>query len=206
MKICTKCKQEKPESAFYLDKRRNHLCAECRQCTIARTNVYRKNNRPRINAAQKLRPRKPCKLSNEQRLNRNAWQRAWQKAHRAEQSASQQRWKDQNPEKVRAKNRRWRSNNLETARTHERNSRLKRNGVEGICTGDDVNLIFKAQMGKCAYCRIKLGPKFHRDHIIPLSKGGTNWPRNVQLTCVRCNLKKLNRNPIDFARSLGRLL
>jgi 5-methylcytosine-specific restriction endonuclease McrA len=44
------------------------------------------------------------------------------------------------------------------------------------------------------------------DHIVPLSKGGSNWPRNIQLTCRFCNHSKRAHDPVDFSRKLGALL
>jgi hypothetical protein len=34
------------------------------------------------------------------------------------------------------------------------------------------------------------GKLFHVDHIIPISKGGTNNINNLRLTCPKCNLSK----------------
>lgn len=41
----------------------------------------------------------------------------------------------------------------------------------------------------CAYCGRK-DVKFHVDHILPLSRGGRDELKNLQLLCVRCNLSK----------------
>ncbi|WP_214770767.1 HNH endonuclease signature motif containing protein [Exiguobacterium sp. s133] len=43
----------------------------------------------------------------------------------------------------------------------------------------------------CAHCGRKDG-SFHVDHIVPLSRGGTDELKNLQLLCAQCNLKKSN--------------
>ena len=54
----------------------------------------------------------------------------------------------------------------------------------------------RAQDGKCALCKesmtLKKGdPHFATvDHIIPLSLGGEDSPKNKQLACYSCNTKK----------------
>lgn len=112
-------------------------------------------------------------------------------AHREKQSAYHKQWKLDNPERVRA--------------LHMKRNALKR-GTVGSFTADDVRAIFKAQKGKCAYCRTKLGKKYHVDHIVALINGGTNDRRNIQITCPPCNLRKNRKDPIDYARSQGMLL
>ena len=48
--------------------------------------------------------------------------------------------------------------------------------------------VWKRDDGRCAYC--KSNKKLEYDHIIPVSKGGSNTARNIQLLCERCNRSK----------------
>jgi 5-methylcytosine-specific restriction endonuclease McrA len=43
------------------------------------------------------------------------------------------------------------------------------------------------------------------DHVLPLSRGGSNGPENLQLLCPKCNLVKGSRHPDDWARENGLL-
>lgn len=62
------------------------------------------------------------------------------------------------------------------------------------------------QGGKCAICGTRIGKSTHIDHIVPVSRGGSDARYNLQLTHPDCNLRKLAKDPLDFARELGRLL
>ncbi len=57
----------------------------------------------------------------------------------------------------------------------------------------------RAANGKCAYCLTSIEKRYHIDHVIPLTRGGSNWPMNLALACVRCNTSKGNRLNWKFA-------
>ena len=50
--------------------------------------------------------------------------------------------------------------------------------------------------GICWICRVAAGTTI--DHVIPLSKGGTNWPANLRPACKACNSRKHNRSYKNF--------
>jgi len=73
---------------------------------------------------------------------------------------------------------------------HDRNKRAKRRGAEGKHSAEDIARIWNEQEGLCAICGMPLDGTEHVDHIIPLSRGGSNWPDNIQLLCPPCNMTK----------------
>jgi 5-methylcytosine-specific restriction endonuclease McrA len=79
-------------------------------------------------------------------------------------------------------------------------------GADGQTTASDVRRIYEQQRGRCADCRKSLRRGYHADHIVALAIGGSNWPRNIQLLCPPCNIRKAAKHPIAWARELGRLL
>jgi len=57
---------------------------------------------------------------------------------------------------------------------------------------DEVKeFVWRRDQGKCVKCGSQENIEF--DHIIPLSKGGSNTARNIQLLCERCNREKSNK-------------
>lgn len=67
-------------------------------------------------------------------------------------------------------------------------------------------LLRNIQKDRCAICSRKLHGKGHLDHIHPLARGGDHKPDNLQFLCAPCNLSKSDKDPIDYMRSIGRLL
>jgi len=54
---------------------------------------------------------------------------------------------------------------------------------------DSVRLfVWQRDQGKCIKCGSK--EKLEFDHVIPVSKGGSNTERNIQLLCEQCNRTK----------------
>lgn len=51
--------------------------------------------------------------------------------------------------------------------------------------------VWRRDKGRCVKCDSKENLEF--DHIIPISKGGSNTERNIQLLCQKCNRKKSSK-------------
>ena len=48
--------------------------------------------------------------------------------------------------------------------------------------------VWRRDGGKCVKCGSR--EKLEYDHIIPISKGGSNTARNIELLCEKCNRTK----------------
>ena len=79
-------------------------------------------------------------------------------------------------------------------RAYTQNSRA---AGKGKVTGEELARLQNRQGGKCGICG-KPFNEFHIDHIIPLSRGGSNTIGNLQLTHSTCNLKKGSKSPEDL--------
>ena len=63
--------------------------------------------------------------------------------------------------------------------------------LDAYFTLDDWNKILKESNNCCVRCGASINLTI--DHIIPLSKDGTNFPNNLQPLCRSCNAKKSNK-------------
>jgi hypothetical protein len=51
--------------------------------------------------------------------------------------------------------------------------------------------VWRRDQSRCVDCRGRERLEF--DHIIPISRGGSNTARNIELRCERCNRRKADR-------------
>jgi hypothetical protein len=93
---------------------------------------------------------------------------------------------------------RYRENNKDKIAHRNRLSKAKRKKAEGYYKIEDIVSKLKLQNGDCFWCLTELNDKFHIEHVIPLAKGGTNWPDNIVISCATCNFQKKDKMPEDW--------
>jgi 5-methylcytosine-specific restriction endonuclease McrA len=147
--------------------------------------------------------------------------RKWDKANPEKAAAYSRKWKGATPEKVHESYRnyyeankekeierslKWQKEHPERGRLsqHRRRTRLK---GKGDYTIDELKAQFEQQEGFCFYCGELLYASFnkdiHVDHMIPLSRGGSNTIENIVISCATCNLRKGTKTSEEFTRSLS---
>lgn len=175
--------------------------ARQRAMTNARVEKWRAKNPEKRKAMDKA-----YLLNSENLERRRAAQAKWRAEHREYNCEVSAKWRVENRTRDLIRKKAYLACHPERAKAASAKSRAKRLSAEGRFTASDIRRMIVDQRGKCAYCRKPFGSNYHIDHIIPLAKGGTNWPKNLQITCDNCNRTKHTAHPIEFARKFGMLL
>jgi len=169
----------------------------CRRCGLpkpATDRHFRKNPQSRYGLDALC---KPCvfimgKASKQANLEaRNAYTAWYSETHKEEIKERSKRW--------------YQDGGKETVKANTRNRRARLRQAEGTHTAKDIQAQYQRQKGKCYYCHEHVGRKYHVDHVIPVSRGGSNDPSNLVIACHSCNESKNDRLPHEWARG-GRLL
>jgi hypothetical protein len=195
LKTCSKCKIEQPRSEFSPNKRnKDGLGSHCKTCRRAygaqyrqrpesakyqynyrRTEEYREKARSRYHNDEAYRQRKD-ELSRQRQ--QTPKYKTWHRQHRQSEAGRLAR------------------------RANNQNRLARLNGSNGKVTQGDIQLMLRSQKGRCWYCQTKLD-KYHIEHRAPLSRGGSNHPSNLVLSCPTCNLSKGAKFPHEW---IGRLI
>lgn len=105
-------------------------------------------------------------------------------------------WRKSNPEKYKQSLYGWRDKNPEKLRAISNRRRARRASAAGHCTAAQIDARFEYHGNRCIYCGC--GGKMTIEHLIPLSRGGTNWPANIAPSCLSCNATKHDRTHAEF--------
>lgn len=110
-----------------------------------------------------------------------------------------------NPEAVKRRVRAWIVAHPVEARAQSQRRRGRERSAEGTHTAADLQAQYERQRSRCYWCGQTIDSEYHVDHIVPLSKGGSNWPENLVIACPQCNQSKGDKLPHEWPKS-GRLL
>lgn len=115
------------------------------------------------------------------------------------------RWRKDNPDKHEQAKRKWENENYEQHRESSQvrgvRYRAKQAGVEGNYTAEQWAALCDQYGNVCLRCG--KAEKLTVDHVVPLSKGGSNSIDNLQPLCRSCNTAK-GQKTTDYRNGAGR--
>lgn len=232
-KSCSKCKQLKPATLEYFPaakELKTGFHSWCHECHANAGREYYAKHRDKIREKQRidyvtnpekfLAPkRQKYKEDPVYREKAKKQLKDWNKNNPEKSALSVKKSRSKHKIKRAEYNRGWRAKNPERVREHTRRDALKRDPIarraneakrraakkqsNGSYTSNDVELQRLSQKGLCWHCGKPVGDEYHIDHLIPLSRGGSNNPRNIVISCPHCNLSKHDKFPHEWN---GRLL
>lgn len=155
---------------------------------------------------------------------RAAYYKEWAAQNKEKIRQYQKQWNEDNADAMRQKKREWRSANREKVnflkkaryannpevkeqvskwfaahpevkKAAKHNRRAKERTAAGKFTGQEFIDLCAMYGNKCLCCGSS--DKLTADHVVPLSKGGTNFIENIQPLCLPCNKHKGTR-VIDY--------
>lgn len=111
------------------------------------------------------------------------------------------RYYEENKEVLREKNKQYRMNNIERIRHNINAYKTKRRGLPATLTVDEWKQILKFYNNLCAYCGQESNI-LHKEHKIPVSRGGGYTRENIVPACPSCNSSKRSKTPEEFEEYL----
>lgn len=189
--VCLECAREKSKEKYHSDE-------SSRISRLEKQKEYRNENKELFAERYKAFYQK----NRERLLKQDAEYRA---NNKEKEAARHKIYRQARLQECLQRERRYRENNKEAVQ-----AKLARRRGMIAAAGDsfkpgDVKKILLLQKGRCAGCGNKI-PKYHIDHIKPLSKGGSNSKGNIQLLCQGCNLAKAAKLPEVWANERGLLI
>lgn len=139
------------------------------------------------------------------RAKRNAARRVYTATHLEQERERSKAYKQGHVEEVKASGKKYRGAHRLRIRLVEHNRRARLKSAEGKYTVEDLDKQFRSQKGRCYYCGKEVGDAWHPDHVVPISRGGSNFPDNIVISCPQCNMRKNDKLPHEWAEG-GRLL
>lgn len=193
-KRCTKCGHEYPLTTEFWHKHKSKkfgYSGYCKSCAKEYNRNYYVRNSDKIKSAT-------TEWLNNNRDKKRLYSQRSYETHKEARQEYHRQYRESNREKVNRASRKSQIKNPDRVRETWRNRRLRKKNIEGTFTEIQVRELYQKQSGLCFHCGVSLNNVFHRDHWIPITKGGSNWIENIRLLCPHCNHSKQNKLPHEW--------
>jgi hypothetical protein len=222
-KQCLRCNKYKPATLEFFNaysRSKDGLRTPCREC---RKKEYYEHHEKNLQRSKDYQKRTGYSRQYSKTEQGQASQERYRKSHRERRNQQHKEWYANNKEhaqaytriynrtykeeikqreqerrkssdylqKRRETGRRYAASNLERRRVLQHRRSIKMSSGKSF-TLADVRKQYANQKGKCYYCHEKL-TAYHIDHVIPLSRGGTNDAFNIVIACPACNMHKKDK-------------
>lgn len=204
-KVCKSCNTERPVSDFRFHKRDGYV-SHCKTCGKKLAKEYRETHSAKVKENQRrYRESHGLQISyynRKYRLGRKEYQRLYQARYRLEHPETQKRYRDTHKSQCIERAKSWRARNPDKVRLSRRRHKVKRRCADGFYSEKEWLEILWLYDNRCVCCGISakdtvLG-KLTPDHVIPITKGGSNYIENIQPMCLPCNRRKSNLVLLDY--------
>lgn len=210
-KICSECKVEKPMTKEYFYTRKiskDGFRNQCKTCVIERSNNYYEDNKEEViervaeyyknNTEKVIDYNKRYYGENKERISKRDKlyyenNRDYYQQYRDDNKEYKTQWKKENRNHLI----KYRQLNINKSRAAWHKYIAKKRQLPNTLTNNEWDSIVEDFGGRCAYCGIEedkaikeTGHKLHREHFIPLSKGGGYTHSNIIPSCRSCNSSK----------------
>lgn len=112
-------------------------------------------------------------------------------------------WAAKNPERQRELRQAWKRRNPDAVRADTNRRRARLVSATGTHTDREWQRLKARFGGLCYYCR--QAPATTRDHVVPLSRGGSDSIGNILPACLSCNSRKHSRTIMEWRVRLWRM-
>jgi len=211
-KMCGKCQQYKDYGEFGKNAiGKDGLHSLCKKCRAANMKVYREQNRDKIATyLTETREKRSAQKASYRITHREqvaAYDATYYATHKKAIAMTKAAWRASHHDQDIVRHAVWAKNNPEKCRAKTNRRRARKRGNGGTHTAEDVKRQGDCQNWKCWWqgpgCTIDCRDKYEVDHMIPLARGGHNYPGNIVISCPHCNRSKKDKMPEEWA---GRLL
>jgi 5-methylcytosine-specific restriction endonuclease McrA len=173
--------------------------SKCKSCIKARTRSYYRGHREQYAEYERSRANLPHRAQARRKYQEDhkeeiaEYKKTWTKANAARTAASKREHYERNREEIIVRSEAWAENNPEKVRQFKANNGRKRRAAKraspGNFTAKEFEDLCDSYGNRCLCCGVT-GVVLEADHVVPLSRGGSDGIENIQPLCGTCNRSK----------------